>query len=66
LLTYARLLATIDSEDIQTFQVPGEGGWVGEISYFIPNRLQLQGIIQEYFLIRIPVAEEENIENSYE
>ena len=54
LLNYAILLRGIDPENIQTFQLPGGGGYVGAISYFIPNLRQIETLINEEFLLRVP------------
>jgi len=53
LLRYVSLLRTLDGENIQTFQVPGNAGFIGQISYFIPNLQALESLISEYFMLRL-------------
>jgi len=66
LIRYALLLRDLDPESIQTFQLPGSLGYVGSISYFIPNLSQLETLINEEFLLRPAQIDYEYYENSDE
>ena len=46
---YAVLINSISSDNVQTFQVPGAGEYINELSYFIPNLRELEKLMDEHF-----------------
>ena len=67
LLRYAILLRNLNLDAIQPFQVPGFLGYVGQISYFIPNHRELESLVQEHFMLSLDEPYEEPIdEDVYE
>jgi len=62
MIRYANLARAVNTEEIQSFQVPGHGAWVGQISYFIPNLRELETLVNEHFVLRLD-AEPNDIEN---
>ena len=66
LLRYGGMLRNLNSESIQTFQVPGHAAFVGEISYFIPNLAQLDALVNEYFVLRLDREAEPDGSEDYE
>jgi hypothetical protein len=44
-----QLLAVKDSEKFRSFTVPGEGQYIGEVSYYVPYKDDLKTLIETEF-----------------
>ncbi len=52
--TLIPLLKLLDSEKINTYQLPGESGYIGGISYYLCDRTKTDQLINEVFLNMAP------------
>ncbi len=46
---YAKILKTFTSDGLETYQLPGEGRYIGDVSYFICDKAKTETLIHETF-----------------
>lgn len=61
MLSYAGKAMKLNLDNITIMQVPGEGKYIGKVSYFVADSAKLAELIEQNFVKNEPVTEKKNV-----